>query len=84
MKGACGSSIQKLHIFKEIRYALKEKKVLKNLVHKRKACSYQTRPPACRTFKRKKSLQAEKFLRHAQRWRRTPNEAKASGVVVDK
>ena len=61
MKGACGSSIQKLHNFKEIRYALKEKKVLKNLVHKRKACSYQTRPPACRTFKRKKSLQAEKF-----------------------
>ena len=52
---------KKLHIFKEIIYAFKEKKVLKNFVHKRKTCSYQTRPSACRTFKRKKSLQAEKF-----------------------
>ena len=62
MKGACGSSIQKLHIFKEVIYAFKEKKVLKNFVHKRETCSHQTRPSACRTFKRKKSLQAEKFL----------------------
>ena len=52
----------KLHNFKEIKHALKEKKVLKKLVHERNAYSYQTRPAACRTFKRKKSLQAEKFL----------------------
>ena len=50
----------------------RKRRFIKILRRKGRACSCQTRPPACRTFKRKKSLQAEKFRHCAQHHHRHP------------